>query len=297
MAISWTPETRPCPLCGSEAFTFLGRRGGVSHHARKGVETGIVRCRACHAVYPRPALLPEWNPYAEHEATDYFEAHEAEQKLRNGEWLARHAESLLGRRGRLLELGCGRGESLVAAARLGWSVRGVEMTPAFAAEAAGVDIELARVEDARSLSEQWDVILLAAILEHVYDPIACLKRVHDALVPGGLVFIDVPNECSLFTSVGNLYMRLRGREWVLNLSPTFSPYHVVGFCPASLRDALARCGLEVVALNTPRWQNEVPYRPGLVGRIERAGVEAALSVGAWIGKGAGITCWARRPAN
>lgn len=240
-------------------------------------------------------LLPQGNPYAEHEAGDYFEAHEAEQKLRNGEWVAREAESRLGRRGRLLELGCGRGETLTAAARLGWSVRGVEMTPSFAANAAGVEIELARLEDARSLSEQWDVILLAAILEHVYDPIACLKRVHAALVPGGLVFIDVPNECSLFTSVGNLYMRLRGRQWALNLSPTFSPYHVVGFCPRSLRYALGRCDLEVVALNTPRWQNELPDRPGLGGRIESAGVDAVMSIGAWIGMGAGITCWARRP--
>ncbi len=247
-------------------------------------------------MYPSPTLLPQGNPYADHEAAEYFEADKPEQRLDGGAWLARHAESLLGRKGRLLELGCGQGEHLVAAARLGWSVRGVEMTPAFAAQAAGIDIELARVEEAKSLTERWDVILLAAILEHLYDPISCLERVYDALVPGGLVFIDVPNECSLYNAVGNLYMRLRGRSWALNLSPTFPPYHVVGFCPRSLTYALGRSGLELVTLSTSRWQNEVPDRPGLGAMVEKAGVDAVLSMGAWIGMGAGITCWARRPA-
>jgi hypothetical protein len=74
------------------------------------------------------------------------------------------------------------------------------------------------------------------LLEHLYDPADCLRRVHD----GGLVFIDVPNECSLFTRLGNAYMRLRGRPWAVNLSPTFPPFHVVGFCPSSLRRLLRR---------------------------------------------------------
>jgi hypothetical protein len=137
-------------------------------------------------------------------------------------------------------------------------------------------------------------VLLAAILEHVYDPRLCLERVREALVPGGLVFLDVPNECSLFARVANTYMRARGRDWAVNLSPTFPPFHVVGFCPRSLRAVLEATGFEVVELDTHRWQNELARRPGVWPAVEHLGLGATLTLGAWTGMGAGITCWARR---
>lgn len=252
-----------------------------------------MRCRDCHLVYTSPVLFPSANPYLEHEQDHYF-THDRAAKIASGVSLARDAERLLGRKGRLLELGCGRGDLLVGAAREGWSVRGIEWTPAFADVAGDVEIEIASVDAAKSLDETYDVLILAAILEHLYEPEPCLRRVHRALVPRGLVFIDVPNECSLWSGLGNAYMRLRGRDWVVNLSPTFPPFHVVGFCPRSLRHLLAATGFEVVELETHRWQNELPRQTGLIGRIERMGMDAALSLGARLGMGAGITCWARR---
>jgi SAM-dependent methyltransferase len=269
----------------------------VSHHAGLGVTTLIVRCGHCHGVYPRPALLPNGNPYDEHSSAEYFHAHDAAQKAAAGQALAERATRLLGRTGRLLELGCGRGELLVGASRAGWSTRGVEMTQGFAeaARAAGVGTEIASVETCQSLDEEWDAVLLAAVLEHLYEPRVCLERVFDALTPGGVVFIDVPNECSLWTRLGNAYMRARGRRWAVNLSPTFPPFHVVGFCPRSLRRLLGRVGFEVIELRTHRWRNELPRRDSLGGKLEHLGAEAALYLGSWIGSGAGITAWARKP--
>jgi SAM-dependent methyltransferase len=159
----------------------------------------------------------------------------------------------------------------------------------------GLPIERAPVETAASLSERYDAAWLPAILEHLYEPAPVLQRVHAALVPGGLVFIDVPNECGLWQRVGNLYMALRGRRWAVNLSPTFPPFHVVGFCPRSLRLLLARCGFEVLSLRTHRWQNELPPSGTLWRRAERAAADVVLTIGAKAGAGAGITCWARKP--
>jgi SAM-dependent methyltransferase len=244
-------------------------------------------------VYPRPFLLPSSNPYLEHEQDSYFRAQDRSVKHAAGVLLARHAEELLGRKGRLLELGCGRGDLLAAAATEGWSVRGVEWTPAFA-DGSGIEVEIAPVDTATSLDDTHDVVYLAAILEHLYEPVRCLRRVHGSLAPGGLVFIDVPNECALWTRIGNLYMRLRGRDWVVNLSPTFPPFHVVGFCPASLRRLLEASGFEIVELNVHRWQNELPSGGSLVRSLEGRALDAALSLGALVGMGAGITCWARR---
>jgi hypothetical protein len=122
-------------------------------------------------------------------------------------------------------------------------------------------------------------------------------QVFGALAPGGVVFIDVPNECSLWSRLGNLYMRVRRRDWAVNLSPSFPPYHVVGFCPHSLRWLLNGLGYEVVDLRTHRWPNALPETPALLGQIERRAAEATLSVGAWLGSGSGITAWARRPKD
>src|SRR5215831_8620802 len=103
----------------------------------------------------------------------------------------------------MLEIGCGRGELLVGAANRGWSVHGVEMTEGYAqlARSRGIEVECSPVEKCQSLNQTYDVILLAAVLEHLYDPLGILRRVKDALRPGGLVFIDVPNETSLMMKI------------------------------------------------------------------------------------------------
>jgi SAM-dependent methyltransferase len=259
--------------------------------------TTVVRCSTCHGVYARPFLVPTGNPYALHDEGEYFHLIDSNTKQELGKTLARAAEDHTGSPGRLLELGCGTGQLLVGARAAGWSAHGVEMTEAFAHQAreAGVDVETASVEACRSLDRQWECIVLAAVLEHLYDPRSCLARVHRALVPGGVAYIDVPNECSLWSRVGNAYMRLRGRGWAVNLSPTFPPYHVVGFCPRSLRWLVADCGLEMVELHTHRWLNALPRPETPVARIEAFAADIALSIGAKLGSGAGITAWVRKP--
>jgi SAM-dependent methyltransferase len=256
----------------------------------------VVRCRRCCLVYTRPLLVPEGNPYEEYSGEEYFQGKDPASRIQNGARLAAVTERFVGRKGRLLELGCGRGELLEGARRQGWEVAGVDMTPAFATTRPDLRVEVSPVAAASLLEENYEAIWLAAILEHLYDPGETLARVYRALVPNGIVFIDVPNECSLWTRVGNAYMRLRGRDWAINLSPTFPPFHVVGFCPRSLRRLLERTDFETLDLRTHRWRNELPVRPGVVAQMERLGTEAILSWGAIVGMGAGITCWARRRA-
>ena len=41
---------------------------------------------------------------------------------------------------------------------------------------------------------QWDVISLSHCLEHVVDPVGFLSRLKTLLVPGGLIFCEVPND-------------------------------------------------------------------------------------------------------
>ena len=59
------------------------------------METTLVRCRACHAVYQSPTLLPSRNPYTD-VAESYFYHDDPGRKRDAGAILARKAESLLG---------------------------------------------------------------------------------------------------------------------------------------------------------------------------------------------------------
>ena len=294
-AMAWEAHDWPCPLCGGSNRRFIGRRGGEAHRENHGVVTDVVRCFECGCYYTHPTLVPTANPYARETAADYFRLHNPDEKREAGRRLAAVAESLLGRKGTMLELGCGRGELLEGARDVGWSVLGIEMTPAFAADAEsrGIVVEHKPVETAQLLERQFDVILFAAILEHLYRPIDVLRRARRALPAGGLIFIDVPNEASLTMILGNLYMRARGRDWCVNLSPTFSPFHVVGFTASSLRRGLERSGFEVLQLAKPRWCNALPQPRSVTEIIEHTGLTAASWLGSNLGLGDGICCWAR----
>jgi 2-polyprenyl-3-methyl-5-hydroxy-6-metoxy-1,4-benzoquinol methylase len=294
----WRPEDRPCPVCNSKSFKTIGARGGLAHREGKGVKTNIVQCVTCKVLYSKPTLIPLTNPYAAETADEYFAIHDSNQKIANGEAIAAEAESILKRTGRMLELGCGRGESLVGAARRGWEVHGVEMTEGFAriATANRINVEQATIADCKALEkgERFEVILLGAVLEHLYAPAETLLRACHALSPGGLLFIDVPNELSLAARVGNFYMRLRGRDWAINLSPTFPPFHVVGFSPASLKHALAGAGLDVYRMQSVKYSNALKSGEKVARKLEQAMMGAVQAVGARIGMGDGIVCWAIR---
>jgi len=69
----------------------------------------------------------------------------------------------------------------------------------------------------------------------------------------------------------------------------------VGFCPRSLRHLAADLGYEVVELTTYRCANDLPARRSLLGRLEALATAAILTIGPWIGSGAGIAAWLRRP--
>lgn len=286
--MEWVEEYRPCPVCKSESYREIGRRGGSSHRDGLGVETMVVKCSGCTARYARPFLIPQGNPYDTE--VDYFKIHEPADVAEQGRTLMLVAERLLGRKGRVLELGCGRGILLKVAREMGWETYGVEMTVQFAelAREHGV-IEVASAEEAKLLDDNYDLVLMPAILEHLYDPISVLRRVGNALVADGILFLDIPNEASFSFAIGNLYSHPAS----INLSPTFSPYHVIGFSSQSVATALKLSGFDVVDLATVKYSNALPGG-SLKRNIERFAMGIIQSIGYIIGKGDGLVVWARK---
>lgn len=101
-----------------------------------------------------------------------------------------------GRGLRLLDVGCARGHLSTVLASQGWSVTGIEYDAADAAVARdkGIDVIVGTAEDAMgTMSEKFDVIVFADVLEHFVHPEDVLSQARALLVPGGRIVISIPN--------------------------------------------------------------------------------------------------------
>jgi SAM-dependent methyltransferase len=129
--------------------------------------------------------------------------------------------------GRLLDIGCQKGEFLHWMKQLGWEVEGVEFsqTPP---NIFGLPIHCGRLESARFAPQSFDVITMWAVLEHVHDPIDTLSRLARLLRPRGRAFV-------LVTNFRSLPARIMRHDDV--------PRHLLMFTPATLSRAAAAAGL------------------------------------------------------
>ncbi|MGH9163755.1 MAG: class I SAM-dependent methyltransferase [Vicinamibacteraceae bacterium] len=151
-----------------------------------------------------------------------------------------------GRRGRLLDVGCGDGSRLARLRREGWDVHGLDVDPVSARRAReryGLDVQLGPLETAPYEQGSFDTIISSHVIEHVHEPLAVLRQAHRLLKAGGRLVAVTPNVASLGHA--------RYIEHWLGLDP---PRHLHLFSPASL-EALARAAgfTEVDVRTTPAW--------------------------------------------
>lgn len=144
---------------------------------------------------------------------------------------------------RLLDVGCGDGGFLRLARALGHDASGIEFDAAAAALAQGHGFEVfvGGVELAPITPHSIDQITLSHVIEHLYDPVAMLRRMRAWLKPGGRIWLQTPN-------IDSAGAHAFGANW-RGLEP---PRHLVMFNAASLRFALERAGFVDAALMPPQ---------------------------------------------
>ncbi|HVF55398.1 MAG TPA: class I SAM-dependent methyltransferase [Pyrinomonadaceae bacterium] len=294
-AYRWVAQR--CPVCDLEPTKYVGRRGGAAHRAGLGVECHIWRCGKCDLIFPNPMPVPVggMNQHYSGEADDYFKNHDSDVKEDIYLTLIRQGEALVGGKGRLLDIGAGRGEFLRVAQREGWTTTGIEPSDSFAAYAeryTGAEIRRQPVEECGFAPASFDLVNLGGVLEHLYNPDETIREIARVLRPGGALFVDVPNEMGLYFRVGNLYQKLRLRRWSVNLSPTFDPYHVFGFNAKSLRALLAKHELRVAELRFYSGGSVLPALGGMTGALEQWASDLILKASRRGGLGLQVEAWA-----
>jgi SAM-dependent methyltransferase len=143
--------------------------------------------------------------------------------------------------GRLLDVGCGRGDLAGWFAARGWLVAGVEPAADAArqAEARGIELHHGTLDDAPWPPGSFDAVTFNHALEHVPDPQVTLEQARTLLRPGGLVVVSVPN-------FGAWQRRMFGSAWF----PLDLPRHLQHFDRVSLPRMASAAGLEPCEVRT-----------------------------------------------
>jgi SAM-dependent methyltransferase len=247
-----TVEFQPsCINCGAHGdILYRDLHDRVSH--APGIWS-LVRCenRSCGLIWlsPRPVSKDLWKAYTQY-YTHYSPPPESPRRrfhryIRTGylansfeyhalpasflqRWLGMFASFLPNLRarldfsvmwlrgnkvGRVLEVGCGRGDNLNFLKEAGWTVEGIDSDVQAVAicQARRLTVRHGTLQEQTYQAETFDAVVMSHVIEHVFDPSQTIRECHRILKPGGTLAMLTPNSNSL----GH---RLYGSSW-LHLDP------------------------------------------------------------------------------
>ncbi|MGH9274865.1 MAG: class I SAM-dependent methyltransferase [Acidimicrobiales bacterium] len=210
--------------------------------------TTLCRCAGCGLIYAREYADPD-SIYVDGYLTgatefgppDVLNPIFQEFLVYAGHQRMARAEAVVGGPGSMLDVGCGSGDVLVAATDRGWRAVGAEPVPesAEAAVARGLEVHCAMLQDSGVPEASFDLVTAYHVLEHMADSTGFLRLIARWARPGGHVLVEVPNWRSVHRRAG-------GEQWI-GLRPL---EHIGHYTPKTLRDTIARAGLEPVKVAT-----------------------------------------------
>lgn len=233
-----------CCMCldSTSGHKLLGQRlnqtQGKNPRNKVGVSVSIQQCKNCGLIYSNPQPIPSsiqdhyGTPPEEYWKESYFNWTPGYFKGQIDK-----AIQLLGKDNgfKALDIGAGLGKAMLSMESRGIEAYGLEPSIPFynrAIEKMGIKkerLKQASIEESEYPDECFDFITFGVVLEHLYEPAESLERALKWLKPGGIIHIDVPSSRWLLSKIFNFYYRLAGTNFVTNLSPMHSPYHMHEF--------------------------------------------------------------------
>ena len=212
VADAYTREEVTCNLCKAhdeEVLFFSPER--------------IVRCRRCGLIYCNPRLdaaslqkiyskdyfvLDEQDSGIDYKAyADYI----GEEPVITRSMIKRikKVEQFAHARGRMLDIGCAAGFSLIAARGRGWEAEGIECSEFCVthARSRGLTVHQGSLRDYPGTEGSMDAITMWDYLEHSTDPLGDLNACRSLLKKNGVILLSIPN-------VDSWSYRLLGKKWI-----------------------------------------------------------------------------------
>jgi 2-polyprenyl-3-methyl-5-hydroxy-6-metoxy-1,4-benzoquinol methylase len=232
-------------LCGGDAYRVLGA-------AHEGAQPfTIARCLGCRLV----RIVPVPDPMSLY-CAGYQDSMTVtgEYLVRDKPWCRTIAEAvaaLVSADARLasaplLDVGCNGGELVQELAALGLSAEGCDVDPVAVAHGQSLGLSLTRKDlCAEPVGTLYSVIILNHTLEHVVPIYALLRSLFAGLIPGGILYVRVPNFGGWIARVmGERWSFLVPRQHVWQFTPETLQRHVLAAAPYEARSINCRASME-----------------------------------------------------
>lgn len=257
--------TLPCPLCGASS-------GFYAEHP----EAELYRCPACTHCFTCQDTV-EIENYHE----DYFaEHHKRWFEHPNLELFERIAKKIPNGAS-VLDAGCGRGDFLrhMRLIRPDLTLTGIDLSANKDEEGIKYYQDDLLTMDLKGKGP-YDAVVSLAVIEHVTDVCAFIRRLKQVTKLGGLVVIMTLNDDSLLYHLARMGKRV---GVPLAFNRVYSKHHLHHFTRRSLREVLTKQGLTVeseIVHNAPMAAIDIPVR----NIVMELGLLGCLSVVFFLGR-------------
>ena len=240
-----------CILCGGASFELINRRG-MLEKGRKPLKFDNVICRDCGMIFmnPRAEESDYQRIYARYENSRYgCENREEASRLMDTKFSKLILtepiydflkEYLYGGK-RVLDIGCGFGHlSNAFKNKYGCEVAAVEPSDILSElvrEKYGVEVFNGGLDDfLKSNNRKFNLLILSHVFEHFADPVEKLNQMKELLLPGGVIYMEVPN-ARFFKRPVNYF---------------FDFCHPFSYSPKTFRELIKKCGYKIIKADKNR---------------------------------------------
>jgi SAM-dependent methyltransferase len=251
-----------CPICGGAPFSIVKPEAYPPHLVTEeliqiyrsssdhALMDRLVSCNRCGLLYLNPRIRQALILAGYSEAIDPAFVEQNEYRIAGFKRaLSKACSKVLNTIGcecEVLDVGCGGGAFLKAAADMGY--RGIGVEPSkwlceFGKRQYGLELHPGTLAEQQFEIERFGIITLWDVLEHLSDPIAELKECRRILAKNGYLLLTFPDASSLAS-------KMLGWKW-----PFWLSVHLYYFTPATMKKLLGKTGFELLA--------QYPYYPSL----------------------------------
>ena len=250
----YTPEEvefRNCPLCDKNDYAEIYKERG---------NLGIVKCNNCEFIYANPKAKGSQENYFGDSSAFFQEARlifvgkNVHHRDKNYEYEIQKIK-LFKPSGKLLDIGTNMGFFLRKAKQAGFETEGVEPSPSLSEIARKyfqLNIHTDFLQNVNLPENNYDVITMIDVFEHVDNPIDMLNSVKRLLKNDGILCVKVPN--GNYNVLKLKLARLLHREQQHDLFDSYE--HVSHFSIKTMRKLLNQNGFEIIKVIIP-----IPIHP------------------------------------
>lgn len=227
----------------------------------------LVGCRSCGLVYANPRPSKE---KLEILYKNYYDASKSGIKGPNDTSVSfeniqedintdriKLIEKKLGKKGKILDIGCGVGYFLQSAKERGWSVYGVEPSKEAKKLCSKKGIKVIEPTNFKKYSGLFDAVTLFHVLEHIESPKEYLPKISKLVKKKGIVMIEVPN-------INSFNAKRQKKKWWY-----VQDMHLFYFSPATIKRYLVKAGFKDIRIR-PKGGFLINQMSGLEGGINKS---------------------------